>query len=198
MSKEAIKLALEALEAGEYYIDDLEAIVYASDDLGTHEDRAKMQAAITVLREELAEQPAQQGCMRCNTPKKCALYGCSPLTWPSEKPAQQEPVAHAVIAGALFDFMGWLTSRKERLVLSSADNASPAVEAITEFAKMRGLSLNDAKVQDWNTFPPAQRKPLTIAEVEQILGQHNYEIHGDRARYIVRMTEAAHGIKENT
>jgi hypothetical protein len=71
-------------------------------------------------------------------------------------PAQQEPVAHAVIAGALFDFMGWLTSRKERLVLSSADNASPAVEAITEFAKMRGLSLNDAKVQDWNTSPPAQ------------------------------------------
>ena len=41
------------------------------------------------------EQPAQQGCMRCNTPKKCALYGCSPLTWPAEPPAQpqQEPVA---------------------------------------------------------------------------------------------------------
>ena len=51
-----MKLALEALEAGEYYIDDLEAIVYASDDLGTHEDRAKMQAAITALREALAEQ----------------------------------------------------------------------------------------------------------------------------------------------
>lgn len=41
----------------------------------------------------LADQPAQQGCMRCNTPKKCALYGCSPLTWPAEQPAQQqEPV----------------------------------------------------------------------------------------------------------
>jgi len=60
MSKEAMKLALEALEAGEYYIDDLEAIVYAADDLGTHEDREKMQAAITALREALAEQPAQQ------------------------------------------------------------------------------------------------------------------------------------------
>ena len=45
---------------------------------------------------------------------------------------------------------------------------------------------------------PPQRKPLTINEVEQILAQHNYEIHGDRARYIVRMTEAAHDIKENT
>ncbi len=60
MSKEVMKLALEALENGEYYIDDLEAIVYAADDLGTHEDRAKMQEAITALREALAEQPAQQ------------------------------------------------------------------------------------------------------------------------------------------
>ena len=44
----------------------------------------------------------------------------------------------------------------------------------------------------------AQRRPLTINEVEQILAQHNYELHGDRARYIVRMTEEAHGIKEGT
>ena len=70
---------------------------------------------------------------------------------------QAEPVSHAVIAGALFDFMGWLTTRKERLVLSSTDNASPAVESITEFAKMRGLSLDDAKVQDWNTSLPQQQ-----------------------------------------
>jgi hypothetical protein len=64
-------------------------------------------------------------------------------------PAEQESVAHAVIAGVLFDFMGWLTSRKERIVLSSADNASPAVEAITEFAKIRSLSLDDARVTNW-------------------------------------------------
>jgi len=38
--------------------------------------------------------------------------------------------------------------------LSSADEASPAVDAIRDFAKMRGLSLDDAKVQDWNTTPP--------------------------------------------
>ena len=63
------------------------------------------------------------------------------------KQEQGEPV----IAGALFDFMGWLTSREERLVLSSSDEASPAVDAIRDFAKMRGLSLDDARVQDWNT-----------------------------------------------
>ena len=53
-------------------------------------------------------------------------------------------------------------------------------------------------LQDRITELEAKRKPLTINEVEQILAQHNYEIHGDRARYIVRMTEAAHGIKEGT
>ena len=65
----------------------------------------------------------------------------------------QEPVGHfaqqAVIAGALFDFMAWLTTRDERLVLSGADEAGPAVDAIRDFAKMRGLSLDDARVLDW-------------------------------------------------
>jgi hypothetical protein len=71
---------------------------------------------------------------------------------------KQEPVAHSVVAGALFDFMGWLTSRDKRLTLSSTDEAGPAVEAITEFAKMRGLSLDDAQVEHWQailTTPPA-------------------------------------------
>lgn len=65
----------------------------------------------------------------------------------------------SVIAGALFDFMGWLTSRKERIVLSSADEASPAVDAIRDFAKMRGLSLDYAKVQDWHTTPQPAQQP---------------------------------------
>jgi len=69
---------------------------------------------------------------------------------------QLRETQQTIIAGALFDFMGWLTSRKERIVLSSANEASPAVDAIKDFAKMRGLSLDDAKVQDWNTAQPAQ------------------------------------------
>ena len=72
---------------------------------------------------------------------------------------QPKPIPHAVIAGALFDFMGWLTSRKERLVLSSADEASPAVDAISDFAKMRGLSLDDAKVQDWQDMARGSNAP---------------------------------------
>ena len=78
---------------------------------------------------------------------------------------QAEPVVQAVIAGAFFDFMGWLTTRKERLILSSTDNASPAVESITEFAKMRGLSLDDARVQDWQNYTtPPQRQWVGLTE----------------------------------
>jgi hypothetical protein len=62
---------------------------------------------------------------------------------------EQEPVAHTVIAGALFDFMGYLTSRKERIVLSASDDAAPAADAIRDFAKKRGLSLDDAQVREW-------------------------------------------------
>lgn len=60
----------------------------------------------------------------------------------------QEPVTHFAIADALFDFMGWLTSRSERIVLSCVDDAAPAVKAITEFAKMRGLSLDEATLAE--------------------------------------------------
>ena len=97
--------------------------------------------------------------------------GTKLYTTPPAAPVQ-EPVAHQIIAGALFDFMGFLTSRNERLMLSSADNASPAVEAITNFAKMRGLSLDDARVEDWqDTTPPAAQPAvpdaLTSADIEE-------------------------------
>jgi hypothetical protein len=76
----------------------------------------------------------------------------------------QEPVAHQIIAGALFDFMGFLITQNERLMLSSADNASPVGEAITNFAKMRGLSLDDARVEDWeDTILPAAQPAVPDA-----------------------------------
>ena len=42
---------------------------------------------------------------------------------------------------------------------------------------------------------PVAREPLTVDEVEQLIAQWSYELHGDRARYLVRMTEQHHGIK---
>ena len=123
-----------------------------------------LMAAHDVLRKVLA-QPEQQAesCVGkdprcpCQDGDACHYKDCGDtkaLPVPVAQP-EQKPVSHSVIAGALFDFMGWLTSRPERLALSRVDDASPAVDAITDFAKMRGLSLDDARVLDWHTTPPA-------------------------------------------
>ena len=53
-----------------------------------------------------------------------------------------------------------------------------------------------AVLAKWGTPQPVVREPLTVQEVEQLLAQWSYELHGDRARYLVRMTEAAHGIPQ--
>ena len=45
------------------------------------------------------------------------------------------------------------------------------------------------------THAQAGAVPLTVDEVEQLIAQWSYELHGDRARYLVRMTEQHHGIK---
>lgn len=97
----------------------------------------------------IVEQPQMQPCAGRNCGSTNPNLHSAECFEDYEKATGMSSVEHAVIAGALFDFMGWLTSRKERIVLSSSDNASPAVDAITEFAKMRGLSLADAKVTDW-------------------------------------------------
>lgn len=51
-----LKQALEALESSDWYIGQLEWIVYSPDDTGTHEERAKVQSAIAALRERLTEE----------------------------------------------------------------------------------------------------------------------------------------------
>lgn len=50
-----LRQALDALESADWYIGQLELIVYSPDDTGTHEDRAKVQSAIAALRERLGE-----------------------------------------------------------------------------------------------------------------------------------------------
>jgi hypothetical protein len=50
-----LRQALEALESSDWYIGQLEWIVYSPDDTGTHEERAKVQSAIATLRERLQQ-----------------------------------------------------------------------------------------------------------------------------------------------
>ena len=57
---EVLKQALEALESADWYIDLLEMIVYSADDNDTHEERIKIQQAITSLRQAIAGLESQE------------------------------------------------------------------------------------------------------------------------------------------
>lgn len=66
-----------------------------------------------------------------------------------EGPMMSTRATQMIVAGALYDLIGWLTSRDERLTLSSTDPCAAAVLALIEFADLRGLPLDDAAVQSW-------------------------------------------------
>jgi hypothetical protein len=51
----ALRLALDALEEGDWYINQLEMIVYSADDNGIHESREKIQTAIKAIDEALED-----------------------------------------------------------------------------------------------------------------------------------------------
>lgn len=57
-----------------------------------------------------------------------------------------------VVAGAIYDFMGWLTTRPEKITLSSTNDAAPAAEAVKDFLTMRGVAQDcEPMIQDWST-----------------------------------------------
>ena len=68
---------------------------------------------------------------------------------------QQEPVANGlplVIAGAIFDFAGYLTTRDTVIEVGSTANASPVADLVKDWAALRGLSLADAAVLSWQEW----------------------------------------------
>jgi len=58
----------------------------------------------------------------------------------------------SLVSGVLFDFMGWLTTRKDVLCLGSEQECSPAANVIEEFCKMRNVSMSDANVENWENM----------------------------------------------
>ena len=68
-------------------------------------------------------------------------------------PLAVEAAQDAVIVGALFDFMGFLTTHETRWKFSAYDDASPAVEALRQFAAKRSLSLDDPNISGWRPCP---------------------------------------------
>ncbi len=54
-----------------------------------------------------------------------------------------------IVAGAIFDFAGFMTSRSEVLEVGSTAEAGPVADLVKEWAELRGLDLADAAVLSW-------------------------------------------------
>ena len=63
----------------------------------------------------------------------------------------------AIIAGALYDFLGHLTTLDKNIVVGGSDNPTPALDELCKWGAMRGLPLEDINidipVEDWDQAP---------------------------------------------
>jgi hypothetical protein len=73
-----------------------------------------------------------------------------------------ELTTERLIAGALFDFVGYLTTRSVVLVTSERDNPAPIVDAMQEWATKRNFDLTEAEVRDWLAHVKDRGSPLAI------------------------------------
>ena len=188
MSKEAMKLALEALEAkGDAWI--------------VLERKAK-----AAIREALAEQPAQ-GCDYCNHPQyagtkckncgrlaekqapvqQCMEHGeCfgGECIYPDTQPAQQEPVAWAIVGDGEWG--------EYTYGMHFENSAAPN----HKYWELRGYEL-----QPLYTSPPAQRKPLTdeLNQIEKDLSFHGLTLVKTATGYaVLKLGQITAHAKENT
>jgi hypothetical protein len=85
---QAITALRQAIEQAEQYnaTSDRVLMENAQGDL----ERVKLvQTGVGIGKPE--QEPVAFSCLRCVTQKKCAVYGCSPNTWPSETPPPHQP-----------------------------------------------------------------------------------------------------------
>lgn len=70
-----------------------------------------------------------------------------------------------VVAGALYDFMGYLTTRKEQLKLSAVDDSAPAAEITAKFLKLRNIEETiTPDIRGWSTPQTEQRSGIGVGK----------------------------------
>ena len=210
MTKEALKLALEALEAGDWYINQLEMIVYSVDDDGTHENRAKVQKAVTAIKEYLAQrEPAKYSDyepdgVHHNKPEHDTVQRLSALVRAQqitidklEAQLEQEPFQP--------DWANFEEGRKVGRAEALEDGQKPVGKWIGKKVEWTDNPYKFSQGQPIYTSPP-QRKPLTDDArghlVIEYLGP-NALLHKpmsvfDAFHMGIDAAEAARDIKENT
>ncbi len=66
--------------------------------------------------------------------------------------SRKHPDLENIIAGALYDFAGFLTTLNDPVTLGSAEPADRMVVLLSAFARIRDLSLSEPYVEDWNQW----------------------------------------------
>ena len=74
---------------------------------------------------------------------------CKPECTDAEPEFKPDPK----VAGALFDFLGFLTTRDDVSTFGSSEECSTAVDLLKEWANIRNLSLDSADVENWHQHP---------------------------------------------
>ena len=208
MSKEAMKLALEALE---------KLVRFESDSWELGSCRVAGQA-IKALREALAEQPAQQdipdliagalGVSRGTAYDMMRedLKDASPVqeqvAAELERIAQEPPVNGNNLAQAR-------VLMAAQRIRNTTPTAQPTQQGPVGEVMLERMGIGGAQVVRFQmykeippvgtklyTSPPAQSKPLTDEEIAKAIGTNTRWPYLSEMRQITRAIEAAHGIKE--
>ena len=117
---------------------------------------------------DIATKYHAHGCLR-------ELISCEVNAALTQRPAAQtEREADGlslIVAGAIFDFAGFMTSRSEVIEVGSTADAGPVADLVKEWAELRGLDLADAAVLSWQlhitraSLPaPQQATPEPVGE----------------------------------
>ena len=181
MTTELTKAAQQALEALKETLLFCETFSNRWDgETGAHPfgmvERAR--AAVPILTRALTQRPAANPtaqelesaakiCDGSAAPElAAALRGQRPAAQ-TEREADGLPL---IVAGAIFDFAGFMTTRAEVIEVGSTAEAGPVADLVKEWAELRGLDLTDAAVLSWQlhitraSLPaPQQATPEPVA-----------------------------------
>lgn len=86
----------------------------------------------------------------------------------------------SIIAGALFDFMGHLTTLPKTIQAGASETPYDVMDAFKAWAHDRGLNIEKAMVQDWNTLPGE----VTIASLASTGAVEQRRIAGALLSYV--------------
>jgi hypothetical protein len=79
----------------------------------------------------------------------------------------------STVAGALFDFAGYLTTRNTVIHGGASEDAVPMVEALKEFAALRQLEIDWANVQTWQD--DVRRDDELLRDLSSVINHHSRE-----------------------